>query len=162
MNEPFDFDIGIQEASVENAQEIADLDNLIFGEGVSKSAFETRIVNGMSFVALDGDNKIIGYAVASEIDPLPAAELVAFAVDPNHRRMGIGRQLLEAVITRAMQRGLEVIRLQTNVDNEAVKLYESLNFRVFDVVDNYYNSTEHPWVAEWGLSENSYIMHNYL
>jgi GNAT superfamily N-acetyltransferase len=57
----------------------------------------TRPVRGRLWVAATAAGRVLGYA-GLEISVLGGeADVVNLAVDPGHRRLGIGRQLLEAV-----------------------------------------------------------------
>jgi len=84
--------------------------------------------------ALDGG--VIGYAyVAVEsYDYMtlrgPAGLLHDIIVDPERRRHGVGRALLEAVLEYVRQRGLEQIVLSTAERNEAAqRFFDSVGFR---------------------------------
>ncbi len=51
-------------------------------------------------------------------------------VDPDHRRQGVGRQLLEAAIAALIQLGAPQVQLSTAAPNKgAQKLFASLGFR---------------------------------
>jgi mycothiol synthase len=52
-------------------------------------------------------------------------------VDPDHRRKGIGRELMVAGLTRLKNRGLRIAELTADSENRAARaLYESLGFEV--------------------------------
>jgi ribosomal-protein-alanine N-acetyltransferase len=60
------------------------------------------------------DPQVVGYAVASTVeDPLDAADLQRIAVHPAHRRRGLARQLLAAVVEDAGRVLLEVSAANT-------------------------------------------------
>jgi ribosomal-protein-alanine N-acetyltransferase len=57
------------------------------------------------------------------------AELLTIAVDPAHRRQGLGRTLVEAFLAEARQRGAETAFLEVAEDNTAARtLYTAAGF----------------------------------
>jgi ribosomal-protein-alanine N-acetyltransferase len=57
------------------------------------------------------------------------AELLTIAVQAAHRRRGVGRALLDAVVERARQRGARVLFLEVGVDNPPARsLYSQVGF----------------------------------
>jgi GNAT superfamily N-acetyltransferase len=75
---------------------------------------------------------IIGNASLHEVEGAPGRFVLAnVAVDPAHRRRGIGRSLVQASIDMARQRGACVVLLQVEADNDAaIRLYTGLGFRI--------------------------------
>ena len=87
------------------------------------------------FVAEDA-GEVIGYAyvAAESYDYLalrgPAGVLHDIIVDPERRRVGVGKQLLEAVLGFVLERGLTQIVLGTAQRNEAAqRFFASVGFR---------------------------------
>ncbi len=87
------------------------------------------------FVAED-DGEVIGYAyvAAESYDYMslrgPAGVLHDIIVDPEHRRGGVGKQLLGAVLGYLLERGLTQIVLATAQRNEAAqRFFASVGFR---------------------------------
>lgn len=66
------------------------------------------------WVAVDAGSRVLGFVGLYGRDELPGeAWLGWFAVRPDCRRQGVGRQLLDRAIQEARQRGLRVLRLWT-------------------------------------------------
>lgn len=60
---------------------------------------------------------------------LDEAHISTLAVDPDHRRRGVGGILLRAALTRAADRGAEFMTLEVRVSNQAaVELYGKNGF----------------------------------
>jgi len=58
-------------------------------------------------------------------------------VDPDHRRRGIGRLLMNEIEALARQRGFSRMHLSTSADNhQAISLYESLNWEKIPELGN--------------------------
>lgn len=79
-------------------------------------------------VAVDGD-EWIGMAVGSRTGNDERAHLYAMWVDPRARRAGIGRRLVDAVLSWAGAEGATEIELgATAINGAAVGFYERLGF----------------------------------
>ena len=82
------------------------------------------------FVALDGDRIVARLSVAR--DPHPASAHVAdlgLIVAAGHRRRGIGRQMLDTVVTWAHSAGVRKLELHVFPWNApAIRLYETYGF----------------------------------
>jgi ribosomal protein S18 acetylase RimI-like enzyme len=65
------------------------------------------------------------------------------AVAPEHRRQGLGRQLMQWLTTTAIEAGVFTINLELRTRNEAAKLfYQRLGFAQLGVVQGYYQGRE--------------------
>ena len=65
--------------------------------------------------------------------------LYSLAVDPAARGRGVGRLLMEAVLTAARSRGAAEVGLEVRTENEAaIALYRSMGFAVEGVREGYY------------------------
>jgi hypothetical protein len=71
------------------------------------------------------------------------ARIYSLAVDPAARGLGLGRDLVEAAEDAAKDQECSEIRLEVRKDNaEAIGLYESLGYRRFGVLADYYEDHE--------------------
>ena len=83
-----------------------------------------------TFVAV-GDQRHVGTATGLCVDPQAPAELVAMWVEPDVRRRGIGKALVDRVCRWAAERGARSITLDLHEGNDAaLRLYESTGFVV--------------------------------
>jgi len=81
------------------------------------------------------DGVVAGYAKLGRSITLPShqhvLELNGLSVDPNRRRLGVGRQLIEAAVEEARSRGARKLSLRVlGTNTNARKLYESCGFVV--------------------------------
>lgn len=84
---------------------------------------------------------IDGFAIMHFGDEL--AHLNLLAVAPESRRQGIGRQLMEWLITTAVEAGVFRIDLELRTQNDAARaFYETLGFARQGVVPGYYEGRE--------------------
>jgi ribosomal protein S18 acetylase RimI-like enzyme len=91
---------------------------------------------GAAVFVAEHNGEVIGYAyvAAESYDYMalrgPAAVLHDIIVDPERRRGGVGKQLLEAVLGFVLERGLTQIVLGTAERNEAAQgFFASVGFR---------------------------------
>lgn len=85
-----------------------------------------------SLVAVTDDRRVCGYASSLVVQGGAARSLwvLAHAVDPAWRGLGIGRLILGEVVRRSRAEGVKTFRLQVETSNAvALSLYESCGFR---------------------------------
>lgn len=89
-------------------------------------------------VAVSGD-EVVGYAGLSAPAGSEQADIQTIAVDPTHRRLGIGRVLLRQLLDLARSRGAVDVLLEVRADNPgAQRLYELNGFTAIAVRPRYY------------------------
>lgn len=90
---------------------------------------------------LTTDDQLAGFAITQVV--LDEATLFNLAVDPVFQRQGIGRQLLQHVITELESRGIQTLWLEVRASNRpAIALYEQLDFNEVSVRRNYYPTAD--------------------
>lgn len=83
-----------------------------------------------AYLAWDGDNPCGIVAGFFDVDPPGSAHLVSLWVAPTHRRAGVGRLLVNAILDWARSEGATTLRLMVTSNNEiAMRFYERLGFR---------------------------------
>lgn len=115
----------------------------MFGtEAWTVSGYRTELADSRHryYVAAESpDGKLLGWAGVMVI--ADAAEVLTVGVVPSARRQGIGRRLLDALLTEARSRGAREAFLEVRVDNEAArKLYEREGFAEVGLRRGYYNA----------------------
>lgn len=120
-------------------EELSALDKICVGaEGWSAGSFqsETEKDNGIVIGAYAGERLsglICGYFAGDEGD------ITSVAVDPEHRRKGIGRRLIELFL-RELPENTESVFLEVRSSNAgAVSLYEKCGFVRLSIRKNFYN-----------------------
>lgn len=74
---------------------------------------------------------------------LDEATLFNIAVHPDFQRQGLGRTLLQALITELGERGVMTLWLEVRASNaKAIALYRSFDFNEVSVRKGYYPSAE--------------------
>ena len=91
-------------------------------------------------ILFNEENDPIGYFIASS--SYEEAELYRIAVLPSHRRMGLGKRLMEDFLN-GCPKEVEKIFLEVRESNAAaVKLYEKSGFEIISRRKNYYGNED--------------------
>ncbi len=97
------------------------------------------------FFVASNAGEVVGYAVATTTGR--DGHIVSVAVDPDHRRQGIGTRLLSATIRRLIEDGVGQIHLEVRKSNgTAIAFYERMGFRIRSEIKRYYSDGEDAWV----------------
>ena len=126
----------------EDLDEVLSIERASFSMPWSRGAFLYEIqqnrVARCRVVREAGD--IVGYLCVWEIGD--EIHITNVAVRPSHRRRGIARMLLGAVLAEAKVRDIRLVVLEVRPSNrEAIALYESFGFRVTGRRRGYYYDT---------------------
>ncbi len=97
-----------------------------------------------SFGAYD-DELLVGFIIAEAVLWDATLWVHEFHVVETHRKMGIGKQLMEFVAEKAKRAGLRIIVCETqNTNAAAIKIYRRLGFRVHGIDLSYYSNNDYP------------------
>lgn len=112
---------------------------------MSMFVLELSKPSGVCVAAANGPT-LYGFLICSKYDE--AYHIMNIAVDPDHRRQGIARALLEALLDRA---GRDAnYTLEVRVSNAgAIKLYESFGFRGVGTRKRYYADNGEDAIIMW-------------
>lgn len=106
----------------------------------------------------DLDGGVVGFVVA-DVTPTyhaPIGHIKDIAVDPDHRRNGLGRTLLRSGIAACRAEGARQIKLEVRVGNDrAIELYRAHGFRPLRRIDSYYEDGEDALVMVRDSTDNS-------
>ena len=143
-------------ATSADAREIAEMSRDLIEQGLTWSWTPTRvqhfITGAESSVVVarrerrDGESRdhtrcIAAFAVMHFGDEV--AHLNLLAVAPEHRRQGLGRQLMEWLTATAIEAGVFRINLELRTQNDPARVfYERLGFDKLGVVQGYYQGRE--------------------
>ena len=136
MNDHIDHIMAVMQAAFDPA----------FGEAWSRRQVEDALLKGnCRVVVIDCAGGVPGYGAAIAGFALLRAvldeeELLLFAIDPAHRRQGLGAQLLQIIIAQSRQAGMRKIFLEMRRGNSAERLYARYGFVVVGHRPDYYRS----------------------
>ncbi|MBO8137107.1 MAG: ribosomal protein S18-alanine N-acetyltransferase [Desulfotomaculum sp.] len=110
---------------------------------------------GHYIVALD-DQRVLGYGGIWVV--LDEAHVTNIAVHPGFRNRGLGRQLMQQLIDKAVELGAAKMTLEVRPSNKYARLlYSSLGFVEYGIRKNYYTDTNEDAIIMWkyDLKKNS-------
>ena len=129
-----------------DAREIAEMSRDLVEQGLTWSWTPARVqhfITGSesSVVVARREYRIAAFAIMHFGEE--TAHLNLLAVAPEHRRQGLGRQLIHWLTATAIEAGVFRINLELRTHNEsAKKFYERLGFDQLGVVQGYYQGRE--------------------
>ena len=120
--------------------EVAALEAMCFSEPWSEKSVASELTNPLSLwlVALEGET-VIGYVGSQTV--MGWSDMMNVAVHPDHRRLGVGKALIEELIRQLREQGSENLTLEVRTSNENAKaLYAGLDFMEVGRRKNYYHN----------------------
>jgi [ribosomal protein S18]-alanine N-acetyltransferase len=136
--------IGLARAS--DACEIAEMSRDLIEHGLTWSWTPARVqhfISGTesSVVVARREHRIAAFAIMHFGDDV--AHLNLLAVSPEHRRQGLGSQLMEWLTKTAIEAGVFRINLELRTHNEGARnFYARLGFDQLGIVPGYYQGRE--------------------
>lgn len=110
--------------------------------------------NASTWLAVDADDRLVGYGTLLYRRNSRLARLYSFCVHPEARGLGLGRRLLDALEAQARDRDMSSIRLEVRADNRvALGLYRRGGYRLLRWCDDYYVDGCAAWQMEKVLAE---------
>ncbi|MDA1118064.1 MAG: GNAT family N-acetyltransferase [Proteobacteria bacterium] len=138
--------IAVRLAGARDAQEIALMSRDLVESGLGWKYDAARVQQAirdpetLAPVACD-HGRVAGFAIMEFGEE--RAHLVLLAIRPTHRRMGIGRRLVEWLVESARAAGIASLHLELRTGNEAARgFYRALGFDETIVVPGYYRGRE--------------------
>lgn len=117
---------------------VAELEKRCFSDPWSINSISSELTNQLSLwvVAMDGE-RLVGYVGSQSV--LGWADMMNIAVDPDYRRLGIGRRLVEELEARLKENKVTCLTLEVRASNVgAIALYDQLGFVSVGRRPNYY------------------------
>lgn len=130
----------IRKMTLQDASAIADLEKLCFSDPWSEKSIASEVNNPLSYWLVAEDNgEIAGYVGSQSV--LDAADMMNLAVNPDYRRKGIGKALVDALTQHLMENNVIALLLEVRVSNlPAIALYEKLGFVQVGCRPKYYHN----------------------
>lgn len=132
--------IAIQVMNESHVAQVAELEKRCFTAPWSENSIRYELTNPISLwlVAVE-DSKLLGYVGSQSV--MGEADMMNVAVDPESRRRGIGRRLVEDLVQALKDRQVNSLTLEVRASNEPAKtLYELLGFLQIGRRPNYYRN----------------------
>jgi len=94
-----------------------------------------------TFLVAEKNGFVIGYIISRRINN--KGHIIAIAVDPMARGMGIGKALIEATTRVLRASGIIEVYLEVRISNlQAIRFYESMGFNKELLLNSYYADGE--------------------
>lgn len=131
----------IRSARPADLDALAALECRAFGEQAwSRASVDDELAQlsaSRSILVAEELGAVVGYVVLMVIGG--SADLTRIAVEPSHRRNGLGRELVDEALSEAAGRGCDQVMLEVAADNDAaVRLYVDRGFHEVALRDRYY------------------------
>ena len=123
-----------------HVSQVAQLEKLCFSAPWSENSISSELTNPLScwLVALDGD-RVAGYVGSQTV--LDESDMMNIAVDPQYRRQGIARALVEELVKCLARKESRCLTLEVRASNAgAIALYGKLGFVQVGLRKNYYRN----------------------
>ena len=117
---------------------VAALERECFGQPWSEGALATLLApEAICFVACDEEGRVIGYG--GMLTVLDEGQITNIATANTHRRQGVAREILGAMLSEAKARGLKTVSLEVRASNTGAQaLYTQKGFRAVGVRRGFY------------------------
>jgi ribosomal-protein-alanine N-acetyltransferase len=113
-----------------------------FGEAWTRSQLLGILLVGgveLYLAVQERDDTVAGFSLSRCV--ADEAELLLIAVRPDHRRRGLGSQLLHHFLDRSAETGLKRVHLEVRDGNSAIAMYRALGFKPVGRRRNYYRGS---------------------
>ena len=132
--------IAIQVMNESHVAQVAELEKCCFTAPWSENSIRYELTNPISLwlVAVE-DGKLLGYVGSQSV--MGEADMMNVAVEPESRRRGIGRRLVEDLVQALKDRQVNSLTLEVRASNKPAKaLYDQLGFLQIGRRPNYYRN----------------------
>jgi len=132
----------LRPANLEDVDALILLENECFQtDRISRRSFRYFIQRGHSLLILiNGKGEALGYVLTTFRRGTSVARIYSIAVACSIRKFGIGRSLLEAAETIALENDCIALRLEVHPDNfKAINLYKKFGYQEFGRYLDYYD-----------------------
>lgn len=131
-------------------------------EHYSDSFFEDLLKESPeTFIVAEKNGKLVGYIMCrieygfsniKKFSLTRKGHIVSLAVLEGHRRKGLGRALVEEALKGMKGRGCAEAYLEVRISNQpAIRLYESLGFKVTSRMEWYYRDGEAAYMMVYSI-----------
>ena len=130
----------IREMQIDDLDQVVEIENACFAVPWTETGFFSFLIREDAlFLVAEEKGTILGFCGVLMV--LDEGDITNVAVNPEHRRSGIGSQLVEGLIRETEARGVKTLHLEVRQSNNAaISLYRSHGFEDNGVRKGYYES----------------------
>lgn len=148
----------LRKGSVADIADIERIERESFGDAERYDTPLLRLLLGereFETVVATVDGAVAGYATLFHREGCVSSRIVSMAVEPEHRRRGIGSSLLRELERSAAEKGAERLVLEVGTSNlAAVALYQSVGFRIGGILPGYYGEGKDAYHMDKSVSRS--------
>ncbi len=130
-------------------EKVVEIERKTFSEPWTYDSFEHSLESGNDiYLVAEEDGEIAGYCGLWGV--IDEGQITNVAVAENHRRKGVGKQLLLRLLEEARAKKYRVFTLEVRVSNKpAIALYEQLGFVKEGIRKDFYRKPREDAVIMW-------------
>lgn len=123
-----------------HVSQVAEMEKLCFRDPWSEKSVASELTNKLSlWLVAEESGAVVGYVGSQTV--LNETDMMNVAVHPDHRRRGIARSLVAALVEALKEKGSRCLTLEVRESNEsAIALYQGLDFQQIGLRKNYYRN----------------------
>lgn len=132
--------IEIREMQFDDLESVMEIENANFSKPWTETGFFTFLIRDDTlFLVAAEDDHILGYCGIVMIQE--EGDITNVSVAKNVQNMGIGQRLMEELLMRTKEKGIQKIFLEVRESNQqAIHVYEKIGFKQISIRKNYYES----------------------
>lgn len=143
-------DISIRKMEEKDLERIMEIENQAFTTPWPKEAFLLEITKNQlaRYLVAEVENMVVGYGGIWLI--LDEGHVTNIAVDSRYREKGIGKKLVEGLISLCSEEKIMAMTLEVRASNIAAQnLYKKYGFTEFGIRPNYYADDKEDAIIMW-------------
>ncbi len=130
----------LREMTESDLDAVLRIEREVHGHPWTLGNFSDALRSGYQCKVFESAGVMMGYAVM--MLAVDEAELLDIAIDKGHQRKGIGRKLLEAMLSLARHENMQRMVLEVRASNQAaIALYRAIGFEQIGLRRDYYPAT---------------------
>lgn len=132
--------IEIREMQFDDLESVMEIENANFSKPWTETGFFTFLIRDDTlFLVAAEDDHILGYCGIVMVQE--EGDITNVSVAKNVQNMGIGQRLMEELLMRTKEKGIQKIFLEVRESNQqAIHVYEKIGFKQISIRKNYYES----------------------
>lgn len=136
--------------TVEDLDQVMLLELACFSVPWTRESFEKELSENKlaHYIVIEEENQIVGYGGVWYI--VDEGHITNVAIHPDHRKKGLGKQLVDAMKDIAIQNEIILMTLEVRVSNiAAITLYERMGFLEAGIRPKYYTDNQEDALIMW-------------
>ena len=140
----------IRVMTVEDLDQVMLLELACFSVPWTQESFKKELTENKlaHYIVIEEENQIVGYGGVWYI--VDEGHITNVAIHPDHRKKGLGKQLVDAMKDMAIQNEIILMTLEVRVSNvAAITLYERMGFLEAGIRPKYYTDNQEDALIMW-------------